>query len=361
MKIAFITSCSCFGGAEKMLCWVATELQQFGHDTVIIDLKSNVNNVDFERSIDPRIKVIPAQAKGFKGLKRLKQILDVKQILVSEQIDIVVGFTSYPNFLASICGKIARIPSIISERCDPAVELQNRIAKFYHYFINKANGAVFQIEGAKSFYTERLQNKSVTIPNPIFISESAQEPEYKNKAIVSVGRLDNYQKRYDVMIGAFSIFAMTHPEYTLKLYGDGADAEQIRQWINESDVSDRIEMCGLTEHPMTDMIKNEMFVITSDFEGISNSLLEAMAIGMPVVSTDCRPGGSRMLIENNVNGQLVPIGDSQAIAEALSRFADDKVFRIACSTQAKNVNERFAPTKIISLWNDYIKKIAFNN
>ena len=171
--------------------------------------------------------------------------------------------------------------------------------------------------------------------------------------MVSVGRLDNFQKRYDVMLEAFKLFHNRHPDYTLKLYGDGADVEQIRKWVRDLGLSDAVRFMGLTKQPMQDIAADGMFLITSDFEGISNALLEAMAAGLPCVSTDHTPGGARLLIQDHENGLLAPIADAQKLADAMCEFAEDPALAEKCGKNARAVLERFAPERIIDMWEEY--------
>ena len=115
---------------------------------------------------------------------------------------------------------------------------------------------------------------------------------------------------------------------------------------------------GLTTQPMQDIAHDGMFLITSDFEGISNSLLEAMAVGLPCVSTDHTPGGARLLIQSGENGLLAPVADPIGLSEAMCRFAEDKLLAHKCGENAKDVVNRFAPDRMIDMWENYIHDIC---
>ena len=97
-----------------------------------------------------------------------------------------------------------------------------------------------------------------------------------------------------------------------------------------------------------------MFIITSDFEGISNSLLEAMAAGLPCVSTDHTPGGARLLIQDHENGLLAPVADCEGLAAAMCEFAENPSLAEKCGNNAKDVVNRFDPQRIIDTWENYI-------
>ncbi len=360
MKVLFITNSLGFGGAEKMLTFVAGELSNRGHNISI----ANLNRVpDYLNSYKQKIQDCIYVYEFDKTQRTVKaEISFLVNIAKTKKFDAIVGFTEYPNMYAKIVGTIMGIPSIMSERGDPKYAysgkgFKNRLA---FKIINSSRGGVFQTDGAKEFYGKKLQKHGIVIANPIFIKgeiPNVKQSE-REKTVVSVGRLDNYQKRYDIMLDAFEIFNKKHPEYTLKLYGDGGSVETIKGWVSEKGLDDKVKFMGVTKQPMQDIAKDGMFLITSDFEGISNSLLEAMAAGLPCVSTDHTPGGARLLITDHENGLLAPVADAQKLAEAMCEFAEDQALAEKCGNNAKDVVNRFAPEKIIDMWEDYILKIT---
>ena len=361
MKIIFVTPSIGLGGASKMLCFVAEALAARGHEIHIINLKSTLVNVSNERVLSDKIKYHLIKGSNKRGLQRFEQIKQITKICKSVKADLLVGFTFYPNFMISIVSKILHIPAIMSERGDPNKTLSSGfVSKIFVAVINKCTGGVFQTDGAKEFYGRKLKKNGKVIANPIFIDgeiPKVQQSE-REKTVVSVGRLDNYQKRYDVMLEAFRIFSEKHTEYILKLYGRGNDEEQIALWVKEKGLEEKVRFMGLTTQPMKDIAKDGIFLITSDFEGISNSLLEAMAVGLPCVSTDHTPGGARLLITDHENGLLAPVEDAEGLAVALCEFAENSELAEICGNNAKDVVNRFAPEKIIDMWEEYCLKIA---
>lgn len=344
-----------------MLCFVAESLAERGHNIVIINLKSTQNVTDFERKLNDKVRVytVPPlpQGKGKNGWR----IRFIKDVAKEQKTDVIVGFTMFPNMYATIVGKMLRIPSIISERADPTQtiggSLKSRLAK---WIVERSTGGVFQTEGAQAYYGRGLRRRGVVIPNPIFVDGDIPNVpfEEREKSVVSVGRLDIFQKRPDVMLKAFQIFWRSHPEYVLKMYGRGSDEEKIRALAVELGIADSVRFMGLTTRPTHDVAKDGIFLITSDFEGIANALLEAMAVGLPCVSTDHPPGGARLLIQNRENGLLAPVGDVEKLAEALAEFADDPELAKKCGENARDVANRFKPSKIIDMWEKYIEDLC---
>ena len=356
MNILVIAPSLGYAGAEKMIVFTSNQLSARGHRVGIINL--NLSSQEIGQNIDEQAAIFNISGKELGRLSQLRQIIEIAR---QEKADALIGFTVNPNLYACLAGKLLGIPSIMSERGDPNRTFEkNWRNRLLRWLINRCSGAVFQTAGAGTFYGKGLQRRGTVIPNPIFIKGDVPQVsmEEREKTVVSVGRLDNMQKRYDVMLEAFSLFVQKHPEYMLKLYGDGSDEARIRQWVQEKGLADKVLFMGRTNQPMQDICRDGMFLITSDFEGISNALLEAMAVGLPCVSTDHTPGGARLLIQHGENGLLAPVGDAQALADAMCRFAEAPVLAGHCSEKAREVVERFHPDRIIDQWEAYCKKIA---
>ena len=360
-KIVFISSSLSYGGAEKMLCFVANGFAENGNDVTVINLMEHRDDVG---RLMNGIKVVDIKTMQVRYLDRFEQLFKLIHVIRKMKPDIIISFKFMPNYLASIAGKTLKIPVVISERADPSREctFQGR-DKMYWDIINKAPGGVFQTQGAMAMYSEEMQKRGAVIPNPALPPDHVSHTVKENAGagtVVSVGRLDNYQKRYDVMLSAFQLFHEKNPNYILKIYGDGEDAEKIRTWIDQAGLEKAAFLEGRTNQPLQAMDEADIFLTTSDYEGISNSLLEAMAIGMPVVATDCTPGGARMLIRDGENGLLVPRGDAEKSAGALDRMANDDALRRACGEQARNVLEDYSPDRIMALWTEYVDRVIQN-
>lgn len=358
MNITFLSNP--FGyGAAKMLLFIAKGLQNKGHNVTIIVLGQRGN---FDYLAEDLHVVYKQKTDSNTYLKLLKDIYYVCKHTKSLKTDILISFLGTPNFITTIVSKILNIPSVISERVDPFVEYKESspLSRIQKKITNFATGAVFQTEGASKFYCKRLQKKGAIIPNPVHIKDNILPLDYNNlpKEIIYLGRLNNKQKRLDIALESFAIFHNSHPEYILKIFGGGKDEEYVKQLIQKLRIKDFVYLMGISKDPINDLSNGGIFLITSDYEGISNSLLEAMAIGLPVVSTDHSPGGGRLLIDDHKNGILVPIGDSKAVAMALSEFAENSSLAEKCGKNAIKVKSRFSKEVIIDAWNQYLKTVS---
>jgi len=360
-RVAFITNSLGYGGAEKILAFVANCLSERGHNCAIINL--NVSPSDINVHMQPINRDVQVYTVGNVPEKYNKNTFRIKEIKRTSQefgADVLIGFTVFPNIYAKIVGTMLRIPSIMSERGDPERTKGNNLLKeeVSKFIINRSSGGVFQTPEAMEFYGRGLRKRSVVIPNPIFTNGKMPETKERAKTVVSVGRLDNVQKRYDVMLKAFTLFSQKFPEYILRLYGSGPDEGKIKSWVKEYGITEKVKFMGVSRNPMQDTYEDGIFIITSDYEGISNALLEAMAVGLPCVSTDHTPGGARLLIQDHENGLLAPTGDAEKLAAALCEFADNPRLAEKCGNHARRVIDRFDADRIVDMWENYIIHIA---
>jgi len=175
-----------------------------------------------------------------------------------------------------------------------------------------------------------------------------------------VGRFEIKQKRQDIMLKAFHLVQKEIKDIKLVFYGDGEDVNVIKTMVNNLKLNDKIVFRGKVDNVESHIYNSKLFVLTSDYEGIPNSLIEAMSLGLPCISTDCDPGGARLLIKDNINGLLVPKGDEKKIAEAILFLLRNPVSAYKIGQEARKILEEYSEDKIIYLWKTYIEKIIWN-
>ena len=217
-----------------------------------------------------------------------------------------------------------------------------------------AKCVVFQTEGARNDYPPKIAKKGVVIPNPVKKGLPRCTPE--KKAICAAGRLSS-EKNYHLLINAFGRVSDLHPEYELWIFGQGVMEEELKKYVAEIGLGDRVVFEGYCADVHERMKTAEIFVLSSNAEGLPNALMEAMAMGFAVISTDCPPGGPRSLIENGENGLLVPVGDVDAMAAAMLAYMENDDLRQKVGEAAAKVNEKYAVEKITSDWYACIENV----
>ena len=173
---------------------------------------------------------------------------------------------------------------------------------------------------------------------------------------VAVGRVDA-NKNHEMLIRAFAHIASDFPEYKLIIYGEGELRQSLIQLTHELKLKERIMLPGSVTDVAGSIYKASAFALTSYSEGMPNTLLEAMALGIPSISTDCPCGGPRDLIVNGENGLLVPPGDWKKMAENLHNLLTNKEYAKKMGEKASKVQEEFNPDMINQTWKKYLEHI----
>lgn len=245
---------------------------------------------------------------------------------------------------------------IISERGDPNRLMKKRYGKkFIEKYYDNVGAVVFQTEDAKSVYPENIARKGTVISNPI--KAGLPQPYFGegNNCITTFCRISK-QKNLPVMVEAFSKIHEEFPAYKLRIIGDAPNAEDkqelegIKKQIEQLGIKDAVVFEPFMKNVHEAIIKDAMYVSSSDYEGISNAMLEAMAIGMPTVCTDCPIGGAKATINDGENGLLVPIKDPDALYRAIKRVVTEDGLAEKLSKNAAKLREELSLERITDKW-----------
>lgn len=361
MKIVFCGSSLKKGGAERVISILSNKLIENNEVKIIVNTKEQT-----AYKFDDKIKIVELDKRVQKGtfLKNMKRINVITKELKEERPDIIISFLPLPSFRMLYVNRKLNIPIIVADRNDPKVEYKSLAYKLLmKWLYPSANGFVFQTTEQKEYFKEEIQKKSVVIYNPIkeeFLTEEEINVQNKENVIISVGRLVE-QKNQELLVNAFANVAKKHPDYKLKIFGEGNLRNELQEKINNLGMKDKILLCGVSDNIKEELRKSKIFVLPSNYEGMPNALIEAMAVGCAVISTDCPCGGPRELIENNKNGILVPLNDEKTLSDKINYLIENEDIIKNLGEESKKIKQILNPDNILKKWLEYIQAVIGRN
>ena len=349
MKLTFVTSTLHAGGSERVMSLLANTFAQKGYEVEIVCINKHL----VFYPIDEKVKVWFA-ADEVTSPSILQKVFWLRNHIKNDRPDVVIAFMLevYCVTLASLIG--VSVPVISSERIDP--HFFGRAKGLLRWLLlRRTTHLVVQTVRIKDFYSAKLQSRTTIIPNPVTDKVFSLTPTLKQKRIIAVGRLA-YQKNYPMMFRAFAKVHHDFPDWQLVVYGNGPQKDEIRGVIERLGMEGHIILAGKSDHVVEEMNKSSLFVMSSDYEGMSNALLEAVCVGLPVISTDV--SGARDLITEGVNGYIVPVGNERALTLALSSMLSSPEKMDEMGRQSKALAPRFREEQIVGQWEELIKKVV---
>lgn len=362
MKIAFLYGNMKRGGAQRVISCLADYCVRMGDEVTILTLDEGSS----EYELNPAVKLTGLKVAGDSAnkLESLKRFLttekEMKRWLKKEKPDAVLAFSTKLTMQMLLANPSGGCRLIASERANPDFRETSAAGKMGNLLLPSVDGFIFQTERVSRLFPETLRKKGTVIHNGLFSPDIPENvtafTQRDYTSICAVGRLDNGQKAYDVMLDAFDLFRKTHPGYVLHIYGNGNSEAVIREQAAALGLTDSLVLHGNHPHVIHEIENAGMFVMTSRYEGMPNALIEAMACGLPCVCTDCDFGPAE-LIRNGENGLLTPVDDVEAIAAAMGRIADDRDFAEKLSQGALDIRRTHGRDVICGQYRDYILSV----
>ena len=353
MKIACIGYLHGAGGAERQIIMLSNALFERGHEVHLISLVATNSNYEISEGV---IVHDLSYSESFDGNKILNRYKVLKNILMEIKPDVSINYWFQSVYFCAMMNKSITGKVIYSERGDPGDEEYSGLLGIVRKLaFKRVDGFVFQSEGACNYFSKKIKNRSIVIHNSVSIPDGMfLEPCInREKKIVTVGRL-HPQKNQKLLIEAFAKIAGNFPEYRLDIYGDGELEEMLKEQINSLGLEDRIFLRGTTKNILDYVYTASLFVLSSNYEGLPNALMEAIAIGVPCISTDCKPGGARTIIQNGVNGWLVPRENVTLLAEKMQEVISAETNNEMLKNEAIKFRKLHSSKTVFDMWEKYI-------
>lgn len=360
MNIAVLVGSLQVGGAERVAVVLAREFAARGHVVTLITLDRA--DRDFyaapqgvERVALDLHEVSSGRVRSLRATTN--RVLAVREATAGARVDVVVSLLDYVNVIALLAGLFRPWRTIVCEHADPEQANWSRLRELARRLTyRRASAIVVLTERASAWATARFpRQRVVVIPNPID-PDAATVPweAAPRRYIASMGRLIE-SKGFDDLIKAFAAGAPA--DFKLVILGDGPEREHLRAVAADAGVADRVQLEGAVPHPAPMLRGAEMFVLASRKEALPNSIIEAMSVGLPVVSYDC-PTGPAELIRDGENGFLVPLGDTAAVADAIAVLARDPDLRRRLGAEARRTSAAFDPSRVLLQWERLLDEVG---
>lgn len=336
------------GGAERVISILSRYMHDDGYKVEIL----LYHDAELFYDIHPEVKIISVEHES--GTKNvIKNLLWMRKFF-KQNADIVLSFLAPFNILALVAHMGLKSTIVVADRNDPRFIPGNKVVRLVRDVLyNFADGVVLQTSRNKAYFNKAIQAKSTVIFNPIDLGEKAGLAlrTTKKKKIVSVGRLMP-QKNQRMLFDAFAAICDQYPDYELYVYGEGPEQDNLNQYAKELGIGERVHLPGSVKNVFEQIVDAELFVLSSDFEGMPNALIEAMCVGLPCITT--RVSGAEDLVQEGINGCIVDVGSTEQLIEKMKEFLSDPQKRQMCSEKATELNDQLATNGIMNEWIEYL-------
>lgn len=357
MRILFVMQTMRARGAERVASVLVEQFAKMPHEIFLIctgfergDEFPIPDNIHFE--------LIP-EAEGIRLRLMFVRIRYIRRKIKEIRPDCIVSLAyARTLFMITAANAFSCVPMIFSERHDPIHNPKSKFDRLLRLISYRAcDSVVFQTVGARDFFPEAIRRKGTIIVNPIMEGLPDSRNNARKPYIATFCKLDP-QKNLSLLLRSFKKVSDIRPELRLVIYGDGILKNRLVQEAEELNI-----LAKTAFHPHSLNVHEQisdcsLFVSSSDYEGQSNSMLEAMAMGLPCVCTDCPSGGASAVIENGVNGLLVPVGDEDKLAEAIRYMLDHPEEAHRMGNNAFRIRSERKPETIAREWEQLLIRIV---
>lgn len=336
------------GGAEKVMAALASHRARGGDEVHVAAMTMPPGGSFFAYDPAVRLHVI---AGGPGPLRHPARAVGIRRLIGRLRPDLVISFLTKVNCLTLIAAAGTGVPVVVSERNNPAQQSAGSWRRLQAALLPRAAGIAMQTSDAAADLPPAAARRATIIANPCRPVPFTRAPASPRCRFVAAGRLDP-QKGFDRLIDAFAALPPDLPA-ELAIFGTGPMQTALQERITRRGAAGRIRLAGQAASPAAWLGAGDALVLSSRYEGFSNVLAEAATSGLPAIAFDC-PFGVRDIIEDGVNGLVVPNGDLQALQAAMVRLACDEGLRARLSQSPERVAARLDPARIMARWDALI-------
>lgn len=348
-RILFLTHSLGGGGSERVTVNVANHLAESGWEVGVIPLVHSLVDYPLNERVARDISLPQGGHRLVRGVRKLFHIIGAVRRF---DPDIIVSLGAGYGYLV-LAQLFHRHKLITSLRNDPDFLFRGHRGRelAYRATFMLSTRIVFQTTGAAGYFSPRLRRKAEIIGNPLREGLTHNDTPFarRSREIVSFGRLLP-QKRLDVLVSAFALFRQRFPTYTLTLFGRGPERDNISRLVASLGLEEVVKIEDFRRDIHERIRGSSMYVLSSDVEGVSNAMLEAMAIGLPAACTDCPPGGARETINRYETGALAEVGNARSLADAMESIAGSPERADSMITRGRLLLDEMSSSVVYAQW-----------
>lgn len=350
-KICIVVSSLGAGGAERSSALLSELLFDLGYDVHIVSV---IDRIDYPYKGE-LLNLGKLKSKDHSSLGRLKRLLVFKNYLKENNFDYVIDNRTriglFKEFVISkwVYNAKRTIYCIRSYKTEAYINPSHFIGKVLY-------GSAFKVVAVSNAICDKLKEsynfKNLeVIHNPVVENYESRKTEKSKTGSYALfyGRLDDAVKNVSLLLEAYSQSRLPQTGIKLKILGNGKDKEMLQRKTDDLNLEPYVEFLGFKENPY-DLVESAYFtVLTSRYEGFPRVLVESLALGVPVISVDCKSGPDEIII-NEQNGLLVENHNFEVLANAMNRMLEDKDLYLHCKSNARASVEKFSKAEIGQQW-----------
>ena len=354
--IGFLIGSLSKGGAERVIVNLAEYFTSIGYKSYIITKHIAENEYTISKDITRLNGDIEGdEISSNRVINFFRRVRKLRRIWIDIKADIVLSLIGKNNHMNILSTRGLKTKVAVSVAGEPRMEYPGKYMLLANLLFPKADGIMLQTEESAKSFARKVRKKAIILKSPLNEEFVIDNPSLdRKKEIVSVGRLDD-NKNQIMLIKAFLQIAENHKDWNCILYGDGESRSKIYNYIEEQSIGNRVILKGAVDNVSQHISSASIFVLTSKSEGYPNALVEAMALGIAVISTDCPSGGPAELISNEVNGILVGVDDEQGLRDAIVKLIVDEKMRKKLGANAYESAKVYYPKTVLNEWRVFLE------